>query len=84
MKLGLNGGRAVGFDEHVCIWRLIDHPHSDDLLALLSLEPDALAKCLGERSDAPRGLPFKPGSLRSFANWARHITTAAKGMVSRF
>ncbi|NKM48816.1 fumarylacetoacetate hydrolase family protein [Rhizobium leguminosarum bv. viciae] len=84
MKLGLNGGRAVGFDEHVCIWRLIDHPHSDDLLALLSLEPDALAKCLGERSDAPRGLPFKPGSLRSFALWERHMTTAAKGMVSRF
>ncbi|MBX4863910.1 fumarylacetoacetate hydrolase family protein [Rhizobium bangladeshense] len=84
MKIGLNGGRAVGFDEHLGIWRQIDHPRSDDLLTLLSLEPSELAECLGEHSDAPHGLPFKPGSLRSFALWERHMIPAAKGMVSRF
>ncbi len=84
MKIGLNSGRAVGFDAHLGIWRQIDHRRSDDLLTLLSLEPAELARCLGERSDARHSLPFKPGSLRSFALWESHMTAAAKGMVSRF
>ncbi len=84
MKLGMNSGRAVGFDPKVGTWRKIEHPRSDNLLRLLSLEPGELAKCMGQRADPPHGLPFSPGSLRSFALWERHMTRAAKGMVSRF
>lgn len=84
MKLGLQAGRIVAYDERSCIWRLVDDPQSRDLISLLALDPATLRLLLGDEAAAPSGLPFRPGSLRSFALWEAHMLMAAKGMVKRF
>lgn len=84
MKLGVSSSQAVGFDEEWGIWRQLDHPLADDIISLLSIGSGELRKCLGEQSPAPAGLPFLPGTLRSFALWEEHMIMAAKGMVSKF
>lgn len=84
MKLGLSQARAVGFDEGRNIWRQLDHPLSNDVLSLLPLSSGELRQSFGAQSSAPDGLPFVPGTLRSFALWEEHMIKAAKGMVSKF
>ncbi len=91
MKIGMNGDALVAFDEGDEEWVRIGKPWGEDLLAFLGDGERAVerARELLAAEDrltgsAPSGLPFRPGSLRAFALWEKHMVGGAHGMIERF
>lgn len=91
MKLGIDRGSLVAWDQETTAWVVVGEAWDHDVLAFLAAGESAVAAALelmrdGSRTEgmSPTGLPFQPASLRAFALWESHMVNGARGMVSAF
>ncbi len=91
MKLGLDRGSLVAWDDKTSAWIVVGEAWDHDVLAFLADGESAVAAARDTFADPnrltgqePTGLPIAPASLRAFALWESHMVNGARGMVSTF
>lgn len=91
MRVGMDEGRIVAWDDAEGEWVHIGAPWDEDITAFLAGGSGAVSDARRVMADpdrsvgaTPAGLPMVPQSLRAFALWERHMINGAHGMLDRF